>query len=88
MTKQGMVLFTHTQFKKVTAYCGCKSRLLYYQVTELPDIEGGVIKLERLRGLKNTRTAAEMPLAFIISSDVDITYKGKLEIEVGCQSPD
>ena len=83
-----MLLMTKTNFKKVTAYCGCKSRLLYYRVNETPNIKGGGIKLERMRGLKNTRTAKDKALEFIISTDNDISYTGKVEIEIGCSPPD
>ena len=87
-TAHGMLMTTNTNFKKVTAYCGCKSRLLYYHVNEIPNIKGGGIKLERMRGLKNTHTAKDMALEFIISTDKDISYTGKIEIEIGCSPPD
>lgn len=87
-TKNGTVLVSRTDFKKVTGHCGCKNSLLSYRVTEIPDVNGPEIRLDRMHSMINSRTAKDKALEFMITSDPDIRYAGKIEIVVGCQPAD
>lgn len=85
---EAVLLTTRVKFQQLTAYCGCKSRLLDYSVTEIHSVAGRDIKMDRIQGIKNTRLVLEKGLNFIIATDTDMIYSGKIVLKLGCHPPD
>ena len=87
-TPTGIVLHTRAEFKKSATECGCKSRILSYDVTEEMAIEDHVAEFERLYAQKIAPDASVGDYTFILSADPGIRYAGRVMVRVGCQAPD
>ena len=70
--------------------CGCISKLLEYRVLENVSISGGsVAEYERVYAIVVApNVGSKKELAFLLSSDPDLTYQGQLRVELSCKAPD
>ncbi|ABC33130.1 hypothetical protein HCH_06489 [Hahella chejuensis KCTC 2396] len=65
--------------------CTCMSALINYQVVDEFQVDGVKVENELMRAFKNTALNQGKYLSFIVSTEPDYEFKGRVSLRVSCR---